>query len=164
MDVTVATWVIAVVGLALILLLGGLQLVAVLRPRAQWTIDNVYGGSPDETDPTAYFAFNQASAWADPFLWAPLQIGASIGMLLGDQWGFLLGLVASVPFWYTAVFFYLWDRDLGFRKNTLGYWVVTWGMWPVFGVVEGGCGCVRLLDWGGDSWGVGDMGAAARRR
>ena len=99
-----------------------------------------------ETDPVAYFAFNQAFAWADPFLWAPLQIAGSIGMLLGQRWGFLLALMASVPFWYTSVFFYIWDRDLGFRENTFNYWFVIWGMWPLFGVTEGVYCFVRLVE------------------
>lgn len=146
MEVTAATWIVALAGLVLIALLGSLQTVALLRPRAQWTIDNVYGGSPEDTDPTAYFAFNRATAWADPFLLVPLQVGASVGMLLGERWGFLLGLSASVPFWYTAVFFYFWDRDLGIRRNDVGYWVITWGMWPVFGIVEGIYCFIRLLD------------------
>lgn len=146
MEVTAATWVIALIGLALISLLGALQVVALLRPREQWTIDNVYGGSPDNTDPKAYFAFNQASAWADPFLLAPLQIVGSIGMLAGERWGFLLALMASVPLWYTAVYFYLWDRDLGYRQPTFTYWVITWAMWPVFGVVEGIYCFVRLVE------------------
>ena len=146
MDVTAATWIVALAGLGLIGLLGGLQTVALLRPRSQWTIDNVYGGSPDQTDPTAYFAFNQGSAWADPLLWAPLQIAGSIGMLLGERWGFLLALMASVPYWYTAVFFFIWDRDLGFRENTFNYWVIVWGMWPAFGVVEGVYCFLRLLE------------------
>jgi len=146
MEVTTATWIVALSGLGLIGLLSGLQLVAVIHPRSRWTIENVYGGSPDDTDPVAYFAFNQASAWADPFLWAPLQIAGSVGMLLGERWGFLLGLMASVPFWYTSVFFFIWDRDLGFRKNTVGYWIFTWAMWPVFGIVEGVYCFVRLLE------------------
>ena len=146
MEATTATWAIALIGLGLISLLAALQLVAVARPRSRWTIDNVYGGSPDDTDPKAYFAFNRASAWADPFLLAPLQIAGSIGMLLGHRWGFLLALMASVPFWSTAVFFYFWDRDLGFRRNTISYWVLTWGMWPVFGVVEGVYCFVRLVE------------------
>ncbi|MDH3307190.1 MAG: hypothetical protein OEO77_06700 [Acidimicrobiia bacterium] len=146
MEVTAATWIVALLGLVLIALLGSLQLVALLRPRAQWTIDNVYGGSPEDTDPAAYFAFNRATAWADPILLVPLQVGASIGMLLGERWGFLLGLLASVPFWYTAVFFYFWDRDLGIRRNTVGYWVLTWGMWPAFGIVESLYCFIRLLD------------------
>jgi hypothetical protein len=145
-DVTPLTWIVAVGGLILIGLLGGLQLVAVLRPRAQWTIDNVYGGTPDATDPTAYFAFNQGWARADVFLWAPAQIGGSIGMLLGERWGFLLALIASVPFWYSAIQFFLWDRDLGFREPTASYWVVTWGVWPVFGVLESVYCFIRLLD------------------
>ena len=145
MDVTLLTWIVALTGLALIVLLGALQLVAVLRPRSAWTIENVYGGDPSRTDPTAYFAFNQGMAWADPFFWAPLQIAGSIGMLLGQRWGFLLALVASVPFWYSAILMFVWDRDLEFRKPTMSYWV-TWGIWPVFGILEGAYCLARLLD------------------
>jgi hypothetical protein len=144
MDVTAATWTVAIAGLALMSLLAGLQLVAVLRPRAAWTIDNVYGGSPDDTDPTAYFAFNQGLAWADAVFWAPLQVAGSIGMLMGRRWGFLLALAASVPYWYSAVPLFVWDRDLGFRRNTAGYWAI-WGVFPVFGVLAGLYCLVRLL-------------------
>lgn len=146
MEVTAATWFVAIAGLVLMVLLGGLQLVAVFRPRSAWTIENVYGGSPDTTDPTAYFAFNQGYAWVDAIFWAPLQIAGSIGMLLGYRWGFLLALVASVPFWYTAIPVFIWDRDLGFRENTFTYWVFIWGMFPVFGVLEGIYCFVRLLE------------------
>ena len=75
MDVTTMTWIVAVGGLVLISLLAGLQLVAVVRPQTAWTIANVYGGDPSATDPKAYFAFNRGFAWADPFFWAPVQIG-----------------------------------------------------------------------------------------
>jgi hypothetical protein len=144
-DVTFWTWVVAIAGLLIMLLLGGLQLVAVLRPRAEWTVTNVYGGDPDATDPTAYYAFNQGSAWADAIFWAPLQIGGSIGMLLGERWGFLLALIASVPFWYTAIPIFIWDRDLGFRQNTVFYWVVVWGMFPTYGIASGAYCFARLL-------------------
>ena len=145
MDVTPLTWVVAGLGFVIIALLGSLQFVAVVRPRASWTIENVYGGSPDDTDPKAYFAFNQGYAWADPFFWAPLQIAGSIGMVLGQRWGFLLALMASVPFWYTAIPIFIWDRDMGFRENTFMYWVIVWGMFPAYGVVAGVYCLVRLL-------------------
>ena len=146
MEVTAATWVVAILGLVIMGLLGGLQLVAVLRPRSAWTIDNVYGGNPETTDPTAYFAFNQGYAWADAIFWAPLQIAGSIGMILGYRWGFLLALVASVPFWYTAIPIFIWDRDLGYRKNTFTYWAFVWGMFPAFGILEGVYCFVRLME------------------
>lgn len=145
MDVTLATWVVAIAGLLLMALLGGLQLIAVVKPRSEWTIENVYGGDPTGTDPRAYFAFNQGYAWADALFWAPLQIAGSIGMLLGHRWGFLLALMASVPFWYTSIPIFIWDRDMGFRRNTIGYWVVIWGMWPAYGIVAGAYCLVRLL-------------------
>ena len=145
MEVTFATWAVALAGLALTGLLGGLQLVAVVRPRARWTIENVYGGDPETTDPKAYFAFNQGFAWADPFLWLPLQVIGSIGMLLGREWGFVFAFAASVPYVYTAIQCFIWDRDLGYRENTLYYWVVVWGMWPAFGLIQGAYALVRLL-------------------
>ena len=60
--------------------------------------------------------------------------------------GVLLALAASVPYWYTAVFFYIWDRDLGFRQKTASYWIIKWGMWPAFGIIEGIYCFVRLLE------------------
>jgi hypothetical protein len=145
MEVTTATWVIAIAGLVLILLLGAFQFVAVIRPRSEWTVRNVYGGTPESTDDKAYFAYNQGYAWADVFFWAPIQIAGSIGMLLGERWGFLLALVASVPYVYTAITIYIWDRDLGFRKNTISYWVIIWAMWPLFGLIQGTYIIFRLV-------------------
>jgi hypothetical protein len=86
-DVTALTWIIAIAGLVLMGLLGSLQFVAVVKPRAAWTIENVYGGRPESTDAVAYFAFNQGWAWADTVFWAPIQIAGSIGMLAGERWG-----------------------------------------------------------------------------
>ncbi len=97
----------------------------------------MYGGDPDRTDPKAYFAYAQGYAWADVFFWVPIQIAGSIGMLLGERWGFLLALVASVPYVYTAITIFIWDRDLDFRENTFFYWVIIWGIWPVFGLSQG---------------------------
>ena len=71
-------------------------------------------------------------------------------LLPGFEWltwqSFLLGLVGSVPFIYTAIQIYIWDRDLGFRKNTFTYWVIIWGMFPAFGILEGVYCFVRLME------------------
>ena len=146
MEVTTLTLIVAFGGLLIMGLLVGAQLVAVFRPRAEWTIRNVYGGDPNSTDPRAYFAFSQGQAWADSFFWAPIQIAGSIGMLLGERWGFLFALMGSVPFLYTAILIFVWDRDMEFRRNTFTYWVVIWGMFPVFGAVELFYCFVRLLE------------------
>ncbi len=146
MEVTLLTWIVAVVGLLIIGVLSTAQLIAVFRPRAEWTIENIYGGSPEDTDPKAFFAYNQGWALADPFFWAPLQIAGSVGMILGERWGFLLALMASVPFWYSAISIFIWDRDMGVRENTFVYWVFVWAMFPAFGILEGVYTFVRLLD------------------
>ncbi len=145
MHVTILTEIVAVSGLLIMGLLAALQLAAVMRPRAKWTIRTVYGGDPNATDPRAYFAFHQGMAWADSFFWGPIQIAGSIGMLLGRRWGFLLALMGAVPFLYTAITIYIWDRDLDFRKNTISYWVLVWGIFPAFGSIELAYCLVRLL-------------------
>jgi hypothetical protein len=136
MEVTGFTWVVAVLGLLIMGLLMAVQSVAVFKPRDEWTIKNVYGGSPDTTDPTAYFAFNQGYAWADAVFWGPIQMVGSVGMLMGHRWGFVAALVASVPFWYSAIPIFIWDRNMGYRRNTFQYWIIVWGMFPAFGVLE----------------------------
>jgi hypothetical protein len=145
METSTYTWVIATIGLVLITILMLLQFVAILKPRSEWTIKNVYGGNPDSTDSKAYFAFNQGFAYADAIFWGPLQIAGSAGMLMGERWGYLLALIASVPFWYTAIPIFIWDRDMGFRKNSFTYWVFIWGMFQLFGFVEMVYCFLRLL-------------------
>ena len=145
MEVTASTWIVAVAGFLVTAVLLSAQLVAVFNPRGEWTIKNVYGGTPESTDPKAYFAFNQGYAWADSLFWLPLQVAGSVGMLLGDRWGFLLALIASVPFWYSAIPIFIWDRDMGFREKTVVYWVFVWGMFPAFGVLEMVYCFVRLM-------------------
>ena len=145
MQVTTLTWLIAIAGILIIGILNIAQVIAIVRPRAQWTVENIYGGTPEATDPVAYFAFNQGFAWADALFWLPLQLAGSIGMLLGERWGFLLALLASVPYCYSAIPIFIWDRDLGFRQNTVFYWVVVWGMFPAYGFLAGIYTFVRLL-------------------
>jgi len=145
MEVTVFTIIVAMLGLLLMGLLATLQFIAVIKPRSTWVIKNVYGCDPNITDPKAFFAYNQGYAWADSLFWGPLQLIGSVGMLLGQRWGFLLALIGSVPFLYTAVTIFIWDRDLGIRKPTVTYWVIIWGLWPTFGVLEMVYCFVRLI-------------------
>ena len=56
MEVTLITWIVGVAGLLLMGLLTAVELVAVIKPRSEWTIENIYGGDPSGTDPKAYFA------------------------------------------------------------------------------------------------------------
>ncbi len=136
MEVTVFTIFVGVLGFIMMGLLATLQFIAVLKQRSDWVIKNVYGDDPEITDPKAFFAYNQGYAWADSFFWGPIQLIGSIGMLYGQRWGFLMALIGSVPFWYTGITIFIWDRDMGIRKPTFTYWVVIWGLWPAFGILE----------------------------
>jgi hypothetical protein len=123
MVVTLLTWIVALVGLLILGLLLTVQLVAVLKPRSEWRFKNISCADPSNTDPKAFFAVNQGYAWADVIYWGPIQIAGSIGMVLGSRWGFLLALIGSVPFVYSAITIFIWDRDMGYRKKTFNYWV-----------------------------------------
>ena len=145
MEVTILTIIVGIFGLILMGLLAILQFIAVIKPKSDWVIKNVYGSEPDITDPKAFYAYNQGYAWADSLFWGPIQIIGSVGMLLGHRWGFLMALIGSVPFWYTGITIFIWDRDLGIRKPTFIYWVIVWGLWPAFGIFEMVYCFVRLM-------------------
>ena len=146
MEATQSTYLVAIAGLLIIGLLMIFQLIALLKPDSEWVKKSVYGGSFENSDPKACFAFYRGFALADVFTWGPLQVIGSIGMLMGEHWGFLIALVGSVPFWYSSIPFFIWDREMGFRKKGFNYWFFTWGMFPLFGVVETLYCLVRLLN------------------
>jgi hypothetical protein len=54
MGVRALTVVVAVLGLLIMGLLALLEWVAVVRPRGEWTVRNVYGGDHSATDARAY--------------------------------------------------------------------------------------------------------------
>ena len=145
METTIFAVIVGVAGLVLMGVLAAVQWIAVARPQTEWTIKNIYGGGPDITDPAAYFATNQGWAWADAALWAPIQLIGSVGILLGERWGYLLALAASIPYLYTAIQIYIWDRDLSFRKPGATYWII-WAIFPLFGAIQGVYTFARLLD------------------
>ena len=61
-----------------------------------------------------------------------LNLGGSLAGPLSDR---LRGAVSAQ-----------YNEDNGFRENTFYYWVIVWGIWPAFGVLEGVYTFVRLLD------------------
>ena len=132
MEVTDNTRIVAVLGLFMITLLEVFQFMILLRPRSEQSL----------TPPEVY---DLGWAYADTLWSLPLQIGGSVGMLLGRKWGFLLALVASTFYVYSSIFIFVWDRDLGLREKTFVYWVIVWGMWPAYGLLEGLYAFVRLM-------------------
>ena len=90
MEVTRATIVVALFGVITMGILFVAQLIAVLAPHTQWTIDNVYGGNIAATDSTAYFAYHQGWAHVDVGFACPLQFLASYGMPSWTKVGFLV--------------------------------------------------------------------------
>ena len=144
MTVTFWTVLIAAAGALIMTVLATLQTIAVLRPKSKWVVRRVYGGHPNATDPVAYFAYNLGLARADVFLWAPLQFAGSAGMLLGERWGFLLALMASVPYWYSAIPILTWDRRLGYADANLWYWL-KWAVFPVYGLAASAYCFARLI-------------------
>ncbi|MDC1142132.1 hypothetical protein OAU50_03500 [Planctomycetota bacterium] len=135
MELTTNAMVLAIVGTALMTLLFALQLIAVVRPESPWTIKNVFKGDPDTTDRKAYFAFNKGLAWADVIFWGPLQFASCIGILACERWGYVFAMGSAVPFIYTGITLFVWDREMGIRESTTSYWAL-WAVFPVFGAIQ----------------------------
>jgi len=124
------TRVIAVFGLLMVAIIFPIQLIVVLKPNSYWISDNLYKGPSNLED--------SGPAWADILLYTPLQIAASIGMLLGHEWGFLLGIACGAVMIYLYIIIFV-------VKSTLYFWVIDWGIWPVFASIESLYAFYRLL-------------------
>jgi len=121
---------IAVFGLLMVAIIFPVQLIVVLKPEIYWISDFFYKGPLKLED--------RGSAWADILLYTPLQIAASVGMLLGHEWGFLLGIACGAVMIYLYILIFV-------VKSTLYFWVIDWGVWPVFASVESFYAFYRLL-------------------
>ena len=87
---TVITWILVIFGALLIFLpMLYAQLLMALRPHSQKTKDLLIGKGEDWRDNT-HLRMSLGTAWADLIVWLPLLVAGSIGVLLGQVWGYAL--------------------------------------------------------------------------
>jgi hypothetical protein len=135
LEPTLITWILVVFGLVLIFLpMLYVQLLMVLRPHSQKTKDILIGKGDDWRDKT-HFRISYGAAWADLMIWLPLLVAGSIGVILGQAWGYGLWAASGTISVYINIILWFSEREYAYPAcGPLVYYTIYWGFQVCWGV------------------------------
>ena len=144
MQPTLVTWALIVFGVITLMPLIWAQLSMLVRPDSQETRDLIIGKGGDWRDKT-HFKLALGAAWADWLFFVPLFVAGSIGVLLGQPWGYVLfGAAGSCSLYINII---LWFTEKEYVYPSLGplkYFTYFWGFFVYWGVLALAYSVVRI--------------------
>ena len=147
LEPTLITWILVIFGALLIFLpMLYAQLLMALVPHSQQTKDLIIGKGEDWRDKT-HFRMSLGTAWADLIIWLPLLGVGSIGVLLGQVWGYALWAAAGAISVYINVILWFSEREYVYPAvGPLVYYTYYWGFFVYWGVAVVAYAVLRLAD------------------
>jgi hypothetical protein len=144
---TLITWILVIFGALLIFLpMLYAQLLMVLRPHSQKTKDLLIGKGEDWRD-KIHFRLSLGIAWADLVTWLPLLAAGTVGVLLGEAWGYALWAAAGAISVYISIIFWFSERETVYPAfGPLAYYTYYWGFFVYWGVAIVIHAVLRLAD------------------
>jgi hypothetical protein len=132
---TLITWILVIFGVVFIfLLLLYAQLLMVLRPRSQATKDMIIGKGEDWRNET-HLRVSYGAAWADIVIWFPLLVAGSVGVLLGQAWGYALSAASGAISVYISIILWFSEREYVYpAQGPLRYYTIYWGFFVYWGI------------------------------
>ena len=131
---TLITWILLIFGGLFIFLLALLvQLQAVIRPDSQKTKNLVIGKGEDYRDKT-HRSLSYGAGWADVLIWFPLLVIGSVGVILGQEWGYGLWLASGAILIYINIV--LWFSECEYvypSSGPLVYYTYYWEFFVYWG-------------------------------
>jgi hypothetical protein len=123
----------------------GVQGVMAFRPGSQKARDLMIGKGEDWRDQTHYRSARGLSV-ADLTLWLPLLFAGSVGVVLGETWGYLLWAASGVISVYVSVVLWFLEKEYVYPAvGALAYYTYIWGIFVYWGVAVIAYSVVRVL-------------------
>ena len=135
LEPTVVTWLLVIFGWVFIflLILYG-QFLMIISPNSRKTKDLLIGKGEDWRDKT-HFRMSLGCAWADLLIWLPLLLAGSIGVLLGQTWGYALWAASGAISLYINIILWFSEREYVYPSSgPLVYFTVYWGFFVYWGI------------------------------
>ncbi len=144
MQPTTVTWgLIAFGGITLAPLVFA-QVVMLFKPHSQQAIDILVAKGEDWRDKTHYRSA-LGLAWADWLLVVPLVVSGSIGVGLGQAWGYVLwGAAGSISLYINVVLWFMEKEYVYPSRGALAYYTYYWGFFVYWGALALAYSALRL--------------------
>ena len=144
LEPTVVTWILVIFGIVAYLPLKYCQLLVIASPHAQKTKDIAIGKGEDWRDRT-HFRFSYGGAWADWIVQLPLLVTGSVGVLLGQPWGYVLWVAVGSICLYINVILWFSEREYVYSNwGPLVYYTWYWGFYVYWGLAVIAYGLLRI--------------------
>ena len=135
MQPTLVTWVLIVFGVVTLMPLVWVQLAMLIRPDSQQTRDLIIGKGENWRDKT-HFKMALGAARADWLFFAPLFIAGSIGVILGQSWGYVLFGAAGACSLYVNIILWFTEKEYVYpARGALRYFTYYWGFFMYWGAL-----------------------------
>jgi hypothetical protein len=130
---TIVTWILIIFGFITCGPLLYAQLVMLLQPHGQKARDLMIGKGEEWRD-NSHFKSAYGLAWADWVFFMPVWVAGTIGVLLGQSWGYALFLVAGAIQLYIGIFLWFFEREHVYPAvGPLAYYTYIWGNFIYWG-------------------------------
>ena len=141
---TFFTWALIVFGIITLLPLVVAQLSILIRPDSQKTRDLLIGKDEDWRDRT-HFKMAVGAAWADWLFFVPTFAGGTVGMLLGQPWGYVLFGAAGACSLYINVVLWFTEKEYVYpSRGPLKYFTYYWGFFVYWGFIALAYSALRI--------------------
>ncbi len=130
---TPVTWILIVFGGITLAPLFFSQLIMFAKPHGQKAKDILVAKGADWRDKT-HFRSALGCAWADWILQVPLAIVGSIGVILGQAWGYVLWAAAGSIALYINIVLWFMEKEYVYpSRGPLAYYTYYWGFFILWG-------------------------------
>ena len=111
------------------------QMAMLIRPHCQETKDLLIGKGENWRDKT-HFKLSLGAAWADWLFFAPLFVAGSVGVLLGQTWGYVLFGAAGACSLYINMILWFTEKEYVYpARGPLKYFTYYWGFFVYWGAL-----------------------------
>ena len=142
---TLFTWILIVFGIVTCAPLLVAQTLILVNPRGKKAKDILIGKGEEWRNET-HFKSAYGLAIADWIIFVPVFIGGIIGIILCEQWGYLLFSIAGAIQLYVNTFLFFLEKEYVYPKlGALKYYTYYWGNFMYWGIVALLYGILRII-------------------
>ena len=144
MQPTLVTWLLIGFGVITLIPLIAAQFSMLMGPNSQRSKELIIGKGEDWRDKT-HFKMALGAAWADWLFFGPLFVTGSIGVILGQPWGYMLFGAAGACSLYINIMLWFTEKEYVYpSRGPFKYYTYYWGFFMYWGALALAYSALRI--------------------